>query len=164
MTNKMQKSKNVANNVANGNLKDFQDGFNQFIKENYDTSQPSNDIKNDDLTVKMINAQLPDGFYYAKLPNGEIYIGSKWVLERYRFTKDGCKTKILAPVPSYEQWKALNENIDSVTQTNKALCKKLSKLKELLCECLAHLSTGELGSSVTPLNILLEEIKEALNV
>ena len=39
------------------------------------------------------------------------------------------------PVPSYEEWKALNGNMDSVMQTNQALCKKLAELKELLKEC-----------------------------
>ena len=36
------------------------------------------------------------------------------------------------PLPSYEKWKALNGNMDSVMQTNQALCKKLAELKELL--------------------------------
>ena len=39
------------------------------------------------------------------------------------------------PVPSYEEWKALNGNMDSVMQTNQALCKKLAELKELLERC-----------------------------
>lgn len=65
-------------------------------------------------------------------------------------------TEVLAPVPSYEElqnmnkavnecmaaniklvekMKALNGNMDSVMQTNQALCKKLAELKELLKEC-----------------------------
>lgn len=34
-----------------------------------------------------------------------------------------------------------------------------AKLKELLGECLAHLTIGEYGTSVTPLNILIGEVK-----
>lgn len=38
----------------------------------------------------------------------------------------------------------------------------ISKLRGLLRECLAHLSLGEIGTSVTPLNILLTRINAAL--
>lgn len=36
------------------------------------------------------------------------------------------------------------------------------KLKVLLKECVAHLSLGEIGTSVTPINILLARINAAL--
>lgn len=36
------------------------------------------------------------------------------------------------------------------------------KLKVLLKECVAHLSLGEIGTSVTPINILLTRINAAL--
>lgn len=35
-------------------------------------------------------------------------------------------------------------------------------LKELLKECLAHLTLGKYGTSVTPINILCDEVEEAL--
>ncbi len=38
----------------------------------------------------------------------------------------------------------------------------ISKLRGLLRECLAHLSLGEIGTSVTPLNILLTRINAAI--
>lgn len=37
-----------------------------------------------------------------------------------------------------------------------------SKLKELLRECLAHLTIGKYGTSVTPINILCDEVEEVL--
>lgn len=40
--------------------------------------------------------------------------------------------------------------------------KEVESLRELLKECLAHLSLGEIGTSVTPLNILLTRINAAL--
>ena len=40
---------------------------------------------------------------------------------------------------------------------------KNDKLRDLLRECLAHLSLGEIGASVTPINILLTRINAALN-
>lgn len=39
---------------------------------------------------------------------------------------------------------------------------EIVKLRGLLKECLAHLSLGEIGTSVTPLNILLTRINAAL--
>ena len=45
---------------------------------------------------------------------------------------------------------------------NKVLRLKLAEMEELLNECLAHLSLGEIGTSVTPLNILLTRINAAL--
>lgn len=44
----------------------------------------------------------------------------------------------------------------------KAYQEENAQLKELLGECLAHLSIGELGSSVTPLNFVIEKINEVL--
>ena len=37
-----------------------------------------------------------------------------------------------------------------------------TKLKELLKECLAHLTIGKYGTSVTPINILCDEVEEEL--
>ena len=40
--------------------------------------------------------------------------------------------------------------------------KEVENLRELLKECLAHLSLGEIGTSVTPINILITHINAAL--
>lgn len=37
-----------------------------------------------------------------------------------------------------------------------------AQLKELLKECLAHLTIGKYGTSVTPINILCDEVEEVL--
>ena len=39
---------------------------------------------------------------------------------------------------------------------------QIEELCDLLRECLAHLSLGKIGTSVTPLNILLTRINAAL--
>lgn len=39
---------------------------------------------------------------------------------------------------------------------------QIEELCDLLRECLAHLSLGEIGTSVTPVNILLTRINAAL--
>lgn len=49
--------------------------------------------------------------------------------------KEKDKVKILSEVPSYEEWQSLNELLDSMQDTNKALAHRLNMLKELLKEC-----------------------------
>lgn len=93
--------------------------------------------------------------------------------------------KILAPVPSYEELQHLRkiekkyanikvngnypDKISKLKSRIKHLLelqanqdKEVESLRELLRECLAHLSLGEIGTSVTPLNILLCHIKAAI--
>lgn len=45
---------------------------------------------------------------------------------------------------------------------NEVLRLKLAEMEELLRECQAHLSLGEIGTSVTPINVLLTRINAAL--
>lgn len=87
------------------------------------------------LTEQWKNGELENGEYFAltnlgiekiefiKEHNGFGFDEIEWVLE------------VLAPVPSYEQWQSLNEIIDSMNDTNKALAHRLNMLKELLKEC-----------------------------
>ena len=74
-----------------------------------------------DLTDKLKKGELPEGFYYFKLPNGETDTGKDFGLAILLMCEDGDKIEVLSEVPSYEQWQAkLEEN---------------TKLKELLKEC-----------------------------
>lgn len=95
-----------------------------------------------DLTEQWKKGELPSGWYYVELKEGTFVDGKKSIILDYlfEFTNDFQRhpylvEQVLAPVPSYEEWKALNGNMDSVMQTNQALCKKLAELKELLKEC-----------------------------
>lgn len=100
------------------------------------------------------------------------------------------KLKVLAPVPTYDEYKAMQEQIadaskkveeleDEIAELekeNKQLEKdidygwhaagiesdKNDELRGLLKECLAHLSLGEIGTSVIPINILIDRINAAL--
>lgn len=56
----------------------------------------------------------------------------------------------------------LGSNIDELDVKKSVLIIENNKLRGLLKECLAHLSLGEIGTSVTPLNILLTRINAAL--
>ena len=102
-----------------------------------------------DLTDKWKKGELPYAEYYIKLAGGE-YTNDVWDFDGWQsFNKKGdVVVEVLAPVPSFEQWQAkLEEN---------------AQLKELLRECLAHLTIGKYGTSVTPINILCDEVEEVL--
>lgn len=93
-----------------------------------------------DLTEQWRKGELPDGWYWVKKKTCEEYIDKVYFW--YDTFIDGDVPldndkviEVLAHVPSYEEWQALNGNMDSTMQTNKALCKKLAELKELLREC-----------------------------
>ena len=56
----------------------------------------------------------------------------------------------------------LGSDIDELSPQKDLLIVENNKLRGLLRECLAHLSFGEIGASVTPINILLTRIDAAL--
>ncbi len=56
----------------------------------------------------------------------------------------------------------LGNDIDELSLQKDLLIIENNKLRGLLRECLAHLSFGEIGASVTPINILLTRIDAAL--
>lgn len=123
-----------------------------------------------DLTEQLKKCELPFGDYYIKLWGGEITTDT-WDIDGWQyFNKKGDEVvEVLEPVPTYEEWqkhrktllKTQEKNCD-LEIINTKLKTENEKLKELLGECLAHLSIGELGTSVTPLNFVIEKIKEVL--
>lgn len=80
------------------------------------------------------------------------------------------------PLPSYKEYISLinwKEDLTNLCTAKERIIEKYenidtwwqaenSKFKELLSECLAHLTLGEEGASVTPLNIVIDNIKEVL--
>lgn len=105
-------------------------------------------VKSDNLTDKWKKGELPDGHYYCKL-----------ILNNMKPSVERCKAhcipmgvsadkgeEVLAPVPSYDEWKAkLEEN---------------AQLKELLKECRRYIDIW--GYTDTHGNALLPQIDEAL--
>ena len=70
------------------------------------------------LTEQWKKGELPEGYYYFKMPDGAIEIASEYRLIRYNLTKDAEKIEVLAPVPSYEEWQELKEYKRIVTSYN----------------------------------------------
>jgi hypothetical protein len=122
-----------------------------------------------DLTEQWKKGKLPEGFYWVKVKE-EIanYPILADCVRRYEYYDvytyfpeyEDSITSVLAPVPSYEEWQALNGNMDSVMQTNQALCKKLSELKEVLKECQNMIAFKH---EVYEEDALIKKIDEVLN-
>lgn len=61
------------------------------------------------LTEQWKKGELTEDFYYFKMPDGAIEIANEYRLIRYNLTKDADEIEVLAPVPSYEEWRDLQE-------------------------------------------------------
>ena len=117
-----------------------------------------------DLTDKWKKGELPSAdenhtwlAYYLKQASGRIHADSYW-RGNWGHADRNSIIEVLAPVPSYEEWQeAYNCMLE-----NEVLRLKNAQLKELLMECLAHLTIGKYCTSVTPINILCDEVEEAL--
>lgn len=137
----------------------------------------------EELTEDWKAGKLMQGWYFCKLKNGLIH---HFEFNGNDFTDLTCHippvAKILAPC-NYDEYKAmqaelaelkekikkreeliqcLGSNIDELDVKKSVLIIENNKLRGLLKECLAHLSLGEIGTSVTPLNILLTRINATL--
>jgi hypothetical protein len=122
-----------------------------------------------DLTEQWKKGELPEGWYFVILNNGKVNIAKCSNL----FINCGRKLKrnfainnvaeVIEPI-CYEKWQAVNQNMDSVMQTNQALCKKLAELKELLKECREEIASVEWDSVANDRNQmkLLTKIDEVL--
>ena len=106
--------------------------------------------------------------YYIKQKDGFIHADSYW-RGQWGTADRNSIVEVLAPVPTYDEYKTMQEQLadqraelESVRRYQTVQNEDIGKLRGLLRECLAHLSLGEIGTSVTPLNILLTRINAAL--
>lgn len=120
---------------------------------------------------------LTEQWKKGELPSGEYYIIDDLGLnatDRY-YPSHGFGAElpqaVLAPVPSYEEWKEYKEANDSMFDTIKMLNKdnykledKNTKLKELLKECRENIASIDYDSSVLDReqSILLNKIDQVL--
>jgi hypothetical protein len=95
------------------------------------------------LTEQWKKGELPEGYYYVK--DGENMIAE--YLDGYFYNNgepmtsfSGGVDEVLAPVPSYDEWKAAQEQLhkEGIWYTeisHKKVLKENAELKELLKEC-----------------------------
>lgn len=132
----------------------------------------------EELTASWKAKKLKTGWYYVVLSNGFIDLAR---LSKYgRFYHLSYSLEVKKPisiVPNYDECKAMQDHIVDLTEKVERLKKELesshwyqtiqnediSNLRNLLRECWAHLSVGKVGTSITPINILLTQINTALN-
>lgn len=111
-----------------------------------------------DLTEQWKKGELSDGYYYCKL-----------ILNNMKPSVERCKAhcipmgvsadkgeEVLAPVPSYEEWKELIESEEKSHLQADSYYNKILELKDLLKEVKYYLPEFE-----TPMDILAK-IDEAL--
>lgn len=81
-----------------------------------------------DLTEKWKNGELPSGYYYIivkeEFSNRIDFYNSSATIWSYH--SNDVINQVLAPVPSYEVWKSLNELVDCMSDTSKAFAHMLS--------------------------------------
>lgn len=89
------------------------------------------------LTEQWKKCELPLGMYYVKTPLG-VEILSDYSLYRYKLTRDVDSIEVLAPVPSYEEWRdtenrsllttEFSNEIDELNEENQHLKDVISKM------------------------------------
>ena len=114
-------------------------------------------ITSEQLTEQWKKGELPNGWYWVKGIKSEgIYAyTAEYLNNMYRPINGEI---IIEQVPSYEEWQASY----NCMLENEVLQLKNAQLKELLKECVAHLTIGKYDIIVTPINILCDEVEEAL--
>ena len=95
-----------------------------------------------DLTGKWKNGELESGYYYVivkeEFSNRIDFYNSSATIWSYH--SNDVINQVLAPVPSYEEWKFASEQLNKngtwyTERSYKELKKENQKLKELLKEC-----------------------------
>lgn len=135
MTDMLQKTENVAKNVANENSQD--------------------------LTEQMHKCELPEGWYWVKDDEGQIKLAeySAYCIDRetneteYDWSCLDEIEQVLAPVPSYEEWQDLKSKLQlketAYDFDTACLEEENTQLKELLRDVKDYLPEFE-----TPMDIL----------
>lgn len=106
------------------------------------------------LTDDWKTGKYNSGFYYYEDTNGKVCIA------RWHELNPAVCVEILDKVPDYGYISELESKNKHLLGLQANQDKEVEKLRELLWECLSHLTSD--GISVTPLNILLDKINEAL--
>ena len=83
------------------------------------------------LTEQWRNGTLEENMYYVKLPE-EIIIANIYQLKQLDLVNDADEIEVLAPVPSYDEYKRLQEQIKDYEKTLNRYAKYRSEAKKVL--------------------------------
>lgn len=87
------------------------------------------------LTEKWKDMDFTDNhLYYWRMPNGEVRIMNKLGAYSYKLCYDGGKIEILAPVPSYDEYKELTQKVGRLELDSEAQDQVIQRLQEQLNE------------------------------
>lgn len=98
----------------------------------------------EELTEDWEAGKLPAGWYYLKLENGEIELQNNCI-GGFLMSCNNRVIQILAPVPTYDEYKAMQEQLNKegtwYTEISyKKIKKENNQLRDLLRECKPYLS------------------------
>ena len=85
------------------------------------------------LTEQWKNGELGQGYYYVKGIKKYEGVAIHWMAYPIDATEKRCIEEVLAPVPTYEEWKQLHKFLEEFNALEVA--KENQQLKELLKEC-----------------------------
>lgn len=119
-----------------------------------------------DLTDKWKKGELSIGWYYIKLWKGCIVIDHFIMSDQFLRYDNSDIVEIVAPVPSYDEWKDLKSKLQLKETTYDFDTARLEaenlQLKELLKECFEYIDwTDGTGSPINQQK-LLDKINEVL--
>ena len=109
------------------------------------------------LTEQLEKGELPDGFYYFKMPDGAIEIASEYRLIRYNLTKDADKIEVLEPVPSFQEWMRTKYSLDDYKRLCDMRGRIIAKMEESNADAEKHLRLKN-----AQLKELLKEAKDII--
>ena len=133
-----------------------------------------------DLTEKWKNGELINeedaGCYYIETIDGEIYPDCLSPIDGFKNTYNYAVKKILAPVPSYAEWKELSHQNECLNSEYIAECNRADeledslqkswrnegKLKELLKECRGLMNMSKDWAYTSATETLITKIDEVL--
>lgn len=169
-------TENVAKNVANEKVQDYVKKSHITTENEPKSEKTAQDVQKNcsSLTEKWKNGKLPNGRYYIETIPCEPcnVLGIPKYTDYYcidsKFSYNITVKEVLAPVPSYEEWKSVCDDCNSMQETifsqdsiyceNENLLEEIekideenTKLKELLKECITIISENILGEYVIEL-------------
>lgn len=92
----------------------------------------------EELTEKLKQGNLKDGYYYAKMPTGCVDVVSLYNLRQLRLAKDGDKIEVLDIVPDYYQFQNICNSLSEEHRSNYNLLAEIEELKTKSAKALEY--------------------------